>query len=201
MKMFFTQKQIDNFKREAKVMRKASGQSQSEALDCIAKREGFANWSLLMRDRGLGPIENFESPKNQFGHKSMLEVVERFIRALDSSLIFCLCWNGSIWVDRDDARDDEITVESLHALGNHRDSATRQYAGNVGAVYFTNFDGLADYFVLEDDEDYEGNPRKPGLDQVMYTTEVGRQTLLDCVRRDLESDFDSLMIGLEQDEY
>lgn len=39
---------VERLKREAKKISKESGVTHSEALDWIAQREGFKNWSLLM---------------------------------------------------------------------------------------------------------------------------------------------------------
>lgn len=40
---------VERAKREAKKMRKESGKTHSECLAEIARRQGFNNWSLLMK--------------------------------------------------------------------------------------------------------------------------------------------------------
>lgn len=54
----FSAAQIERFKREAKVLRRTSPLSHSEALDRIAEANGFPNWSLLMKhsDADDGPV-------------------------------------------------------------------------------------------------------------------------------------------------
>lgn len=40
---------VERLKREAKQIKRAEGCTHVAALDRVAVREGFANWSLLMR--------------------------------------------------------------------------------------------------------------------------------------------------------
>ncbi len=52
----FKHLQIDRLKREAKVSRKSLNISHNQALDLIANREGFSNWSLLMKRAGIQAV-------------------------------------------------------------------------------------------------------------------------------------------------
>jgi hypothetical protein len=43
-----TSKQIDQWKRDAKRRKKTNGMTHAEALDEIAREQGFSKWSRLM---------------------------------------------------------------------------------------------------------------------------------------------------------
>ncbi len=51
----FTSVQLEQFRRDAKRLRKSQSLSQAQALDAVAAQHGFQNWSLLMR-RVDGPV-------------------------------------------------------------------------------------------------------------------------------------------------
>lgn len=42
---------IEQLKREAKRMKRSTGKTHSECLDEIARRYGFQNWSVLMKNQ------------------------------------------------------------------------------------------------------------------------------------------------------
>jgi len=46
----FSAQEISVLKREAKVLRRTNGLTHSQALDQIAKREGWTNWALLHKN-------------------------------------------------------------------------------------------------------------------------------------------------------
>ena len=194
----FTSNQIERFKREATAMKKATGLTHAEALDNIANREKFANWSLLMKAAHVDALsqQNPVPQKSSLTYEKLLSVCQRYIEENDST--YTLCRNGSLWIDRRAVLNGNVTINSLHALGPRGDSRTRQYASDIGALPLTDFDGLADTFVLDTDEDEDGNPIEPGSGQLLYTANVGRRKLLECIQHGLEGDFDALMARIDE---
>ena len=189
----FSSNQIKSFKREATALKKQLSISQSESLNFRAKREGYSNWPTLMKAFN----NQIPSTYSNFNAQDLLEICLDFIQNLNDAQVFTLCWNGSLWIDREDFLSDQVTVESLDAMGSVGDSAIRQYAAGLGSILLTSFDGIADQFILEDDEDDFGNQLVPSHDQVIYTPVVGRQVLINCLSDSLGADFDSLVARLD----
>lgn len=128
------------------------------------------------------------------------EACIEFIGSLDAYDVRRLCWSGSLWVNLQDAITNDVQAESLHALGVATDQMTRQYGRQIGAVLVINFNGLADGFAVEDDDDdaNDDHPRFAGPDQIMYSTEAGRQALLNCFGYAFEGDYDGLVVCLDE---
>ena len=62
MAVSFSSSQIDRFKREAKKLVRELSIPHSEALDRIAARQGFKNWSLLVKHSDAAPAIKDASP-------------------------------------------------------------------------------------------------------------------------------------------
>lgn len=189
----FSSNQIQRFKREATALKKQLSISQSESLNFIAKREGYSNWPMLMKAFN----SQIPSTNSNFNAQDLLEICLNFIQNLNDAQVFTLCWNGSLWIDREDFLSDQVTVESLDAMGSAGDSAIRQYADGLGIILLTNFDGIADQFILGSDEDDFGNQLVPSHNQEIYTPTVGRRVLISCLSNSLDGDFDSLVARLD----
>lgn len=190
----FTNIQIQRFKRAATALKKEKSISQSEALNCMAKRNGFSNWPLLMKNFNGQISEPAESSLN---HQDLLKICLEFIQNLNDAQVFTLCWSGSLWIDREDTLKGQITVDSLYAMGSASDGAIRQYGASLGAIMLTKFDGIADQFV-EDEDDF-GTQLLLSRAQVIYTPVTGRQVLISCLSNCIVDDFDSLMAKLNED--
>ena len=133
MEATITQNQIDYFKRQAKKISKASGITHSEALDGIARREKFKNWSTLMSHTTVSSapetVLSVTDDSNQF--ENYKKFLSQFIENLSDEKIQSMLRNaGSIWIDADDALNNNISVKSLIALGQVLDGITTQYASN-----------------------------------------------------------------------
>jgi hypothetical protein len=195
----FTSKQIGRFKREAKAIEKATGCIHARSLDIIAERENFGNWSLLMKASRTNASSAKKSVTLQsvLTFKTLLDVCQRFIKSLEEHTIYTLCWNGSLWIDKSAVLNGNLTINNLNALGPRGDSRISQYGSDIGSVLLTDFDGLAELFVLDTDEDDNGNPIEPGPSQLLYTPDTGRRELLDCIQRSLEADFEAVLVCIE----
>lgn len=55
----FTTIQVEHFKREAKKLSRSTGICHSHALDHVAEKQGYKNWSLLMKHSSQGLPEQF----------------------------------------------------------------------------------------------------------------------------------------------
>ncbi len=199
MTTIFTPQQIKRLRREATALKKASDISHHEALDQIARREGLANWSLLMHASSpIGHPEVVPAPiERSFMYGELRDVCTRFVQDLDDDTVFLLCWSGSLWISEKALRTGKVTTLNLHALGLCWDNITRQYAFDLGALCLVDFDGLADRFVLDTDEDDEGNPLEPGPAQVLYTAKTGRHELLECIHHGLDVELDRLLMEID----
>lgn len=121
--------------------------------------------------------------------QKLLQIYIDFIKNLSESeaRTLCLC-NGSIWISLNDFMSNNITEDSFCAMGPASDSCIRQYGEDIGYILLTNFDGLADRFILDIDEDEDGNPCVPDQSQVIYSHEVGIDELIDCISSGIDSD-------------
>jgi len=204
MKARFTQSQIDFFKREAKKISKKMALTHSQALDVIARRETFKNWSMLMAyTTSASANEILPSAGGDDGkQENYKRALYQFIESLGDGEIHSLVRNaGSIWIDADDALNNNISSRSCVALGLAYDGSTTEYARRIGAILALDFDGIGDIFVFlddasdDDDDDDENVSPKIGVGQILYSPVTGKSALLDCIQY---SDFDSFCMRLEQ---
>jgi hypothetical protein len=195
MKTTFSVREIANFKREARDRKRSSGLKLNMELDSIAQEQGFSNWSLMMKTTAHEKAEPSNDQREPITRDALLRICLQYILELDGKSIRKLCWSGSLWVDKSDVFSGTVTLDSLHTLGVCWDSITRQCAREIGAVLLTSFEGVADQFV--DDEDEDGNKLKPARGQTTYTTEAGRSALMEVFQTGFDGDFDGLMVDLE----
>ena len=189
---FFTQTQIDYFKRQAKKISKASGITHSEALAGIARREKFKNWSTLMSHT---TVPSVAEDRDEF--ENYKQVLSQFIENLSDEKIHSILRNaGSIWIDADDALNDNISVKSLVALGQVHDGITAQYALKIDAILALNFAGLGDMFVFQDDDDENDSPNV-GFGETLYSPMAGKAALLSCVQN-CEGDYESFCMRVDE---
>ncbi len=188
MTIQFTPTQIKQFRRDARDLKKELGIRNIASLNKIAQRQNFANWSLLIKKQGQQFKSISKADGQKLTHQALLEICLQKIKELDAAEVFTLCMNGGLWINESDALHNAVTIDSLHVIGNN----FGQYGYDIGAIMLTNFDGLADVFVLETDEDENGHPVAPNHTQVLFSTETGRERLLDCLPTSLEGDFDGL---------
>jgi hypothetical protein len=76
---------LDNLRREAKKLKKASGITHSKALDKIAAGEGYNNWALLMKEQNKFQRDdqkvNYCQPTSETAHLSSYEQ-PAYVRAI-----------------------------------------------------------------------------------------------------------------------
>ncbi|GAC1607403.1 MAG: hypothetical protein NVS3B3_10190 [Aquirhabdus sp.] len=199
MKAKFTQNQIEYFKRQAKKISTASGISHSEALHGIAKREKFKNWPTLMTHAIVSSVPETVPPvpddHNQFDDYK--RTLYQFIENLSDDKIYSILRNGgSIWIDADDALNDNISVKSLVALGQAHDGLTTQYALKIDAILALNFAGLGDMFVFQGDDDENVSPNV-GFGETSYSPIAGKAALLSCIQN-CDGDYESFCMRLDE---
>jgi hypothetical protein len=130
--------------------------------------------------------------------KAIMIAIREFVKKLDEDDIYRLCQGGSIWIDKDDARLGHVDADSFEVLGSTSDSRVTTYGEEIGAHCLIDCDGLADGFVFEDDIDADGDEIEAESEDLLYSEEKGRKTLLDCVKRSIKGDLDNLWFsGLE----
>ena len=199
-------KEITRFKLEAKMLKKANNWSHHEGLDAIAKREGFPTWSVLMKNS-----KKQEKNKCHVSNQGMVSftvlrnAVLEFVARLNDAAIYSLCsGNGSLWVDIDDVISGDLDANSFQDLGHARDGATVEYADRINAILLIDLDGFAYGFVFEDendddddDDDDEDDFPRVALGQEIYSTQSGRQALLDCIDNAIPSEYDSLSVRID----
>ena len=191
----FTAAQIYCFKREAKSISKTSGLSHSHSLDFIAKREGFSNWPMLLKNSANSQINPDNS--TQLTPNSFHDCIRDFIEYMDQESVDCICRrNGSIWVQLDDVILNELDDDSFIVLGKAQDGAVKEYASRHNLVLVVDYDGMADRFVsnteIDFDEDDEIQPEIHPSQQI-YTMNIGREAIL----KDLEYSVDFYLEKLE----
>ena len=178
----FSPGHIKRLKQQAKKLAISKGLTHCHALDVLANQQGYRNWSLLER-------QTMHSSGSDNPQRSLMSQMESsavdFIMDLDAPDVFLLCMSGSLWVNENDVRRQNVSVGSYTTFGLASDGATRQAAWRLGASLFINFNGLAEGFVFP--EDFE--PDEPiicGPIDVVYTTDAGRKILVDCVHSSIE---------------
>lgn len=185
MKTKFSPKQIQNFKNRAKKIKSALGIKHAEALDQIAAENGFKNWSLLAKSSAVS------------GEQSLLNRCKDYINQIGSDDVLRLCRNGSLWVKKDDVLSNKITLQSFESLGPRSDQITIQFARQIGAVLLTDFDGVYDSFLFEDeDEDEDSGNTDSQL--IVYTPESGRKLLIDLLESSIASDEVAMLVCIDE---
>ena len=127
-----------------------------------------------------------------------LKACQDFLENLDAAGIYTLCHNGSLWVDRDDALQGCLTSASFLANGQCSDQTYVQYAQGLGAVLACDFDGLADSFFSEGQEDENGNLLVESAGYHLLTETAGRRELMATVKQSIPSDLDRLSAALAE---
>lgn len=198
----FTPDQIVRLRRDATQLRKANRLSHHEALDRIAMQYGHQSWDALIRASSateeVKPVALvLRAPQIPYV-EALRNAAIRFVKKINPQYVKCLCWSGSLWVQEGHIRTERRRGICFDALGSSWDGITRQYAHGRGMVLLMDFEGMADRYVLESDEDDDGNPVTPGPIQVMYNARVGRDDLLECLEpQDFEAAFDALKTRME----
>jgi len=203
----FSPKQIERFRHEAKCLRKSGAMTYSKALDTIAVREGFENWSLLMRRVQEPAVDISAAPGRAATQPPEKELVTLdafrrlcidFIKSLTANDVQRLCWSGSIWIGIDAALTGKVHPRDLIARDLATDQMTQQAGWQTDSILAFDFNGLAERFVLDDDVDADGDPVVPDNARVMYTTEVGRAELIHCVECAVDGEYAYLRERLNQ---
>lgn len=188
--------QLENLKREAKALRKSLNITHAEALDRLAVRHGYKNWSLLAkacsRSEKVPTTEAKQEPTAQALQRACLD----FIKSLDDHKIEWLCKGAaSLWAPA--ARVLDGTFAGIRILGIARETMTTRYAEEEGLIMLADFAGLGDHLTFEGDEDYEedeaGNPIQPAHGE-LFTPAVGRSLLASI---DFGEDIDGVKDRLE----
>lgn len=208
MKTSMTSLDVDRLKREAKRKARDEGIPLHNAQAQIAQREGFRGWELLQRsvtnnaDDKKQPTSGTLKPgaSGNIGDALIAHITAEclnFIKGLDAASVFRVCWNGSIWISLDDVESGTVSTRSFAALGPVHDGAWSQIGRADGMTPLLNMDGLADRFVLDSDEDDDGNPVEPDSTQLRYTVAVGRAELIEIASYSIEGDLASVEVALQ----
>lgn len=123
---------INELKRKAKLLRRETGVPHNQALDRIAKDEGYASWSILIRkyeDQNLKPVQNLKSgyliKTLPFGEGYRAEAIElanstfkEVIRRIepDNPRMTIELWNVDDYVDNHHLSDNMLPIDSEYAL-------------------------------------------------------------------------------------
>ncbi|MCO6186865.1 hypothetical protein [Rhizobium sp. L1K21] len=123
---------INELKRKAKLLRRESGMPHNQALDRIAKDEGYSSWSILIRkyqDQKPKPVQKlrrgylikslpFDSDYRNEAIElanSTFEVVIRRIEPNNPQLTRKL-WNAADYIDNHHLHDHMLPIDSEYAL-------------------------------------------------------------------------------------
>jgi hypothetical protein len=193
--------QIENLKREAKRLRKQLKIAHSAALDILAERHGYKNWSLLEKAFNrtaqqftvTPPVGTVRGPTEARLQQACVE----FIKTLDDRTVEWACkGSSSFWAPA--RRIEDGTFEGIQMLGIASDTMTRRYAQEEGLILLVDFSGLGDHLIFEGDEDYQedddGNPIQPERGE-LFTPKLGRELLTSLAFGD---EFDGVMERLER---
>lgn len=188
--------QIENLRREAKALRKSLNITHTEALDRLAVRHGYTNWSLLAKACSRVDRERTTEAVKEPTAEALQRACQDFIKSLDDHKIEWLCKGAaSLWAPV--ARVLDGTFTGIRILGIARESMTRRYAEDEGLIVLADFAGLGDHLTFEGDEDYEedeaGNPIQPANGE-LFTPAVGRSLLASI---DFGEDIDGVKDRLE----
>lgn len=190
-KIILSANEIDRLRREAKQIKKSSGMQLSKALDILAQRQGYANWSLLHKEFSRAPKE--QGPTSQGLQRACIE----FINTLSDDAVRGFCKSGpSMWAPAQEVQSGNFG--RIKVLGPADELSTKQYAQQNRLLRLARFDGLGDWFVFDTDDDYEedenGNPIETSLVE-FFTPERGRAALLSI---DYGGEIDGVLDALEQ---
>ena len=118
--------------------------------------------------------------REQFDHAITVAVFE-FLERLNEKDVLRLCRNGSLWINRDDARYGVVDDDSFVALGSRYDSRAARYGERVGACCVIDFEEVSCEFIFEDDFDYGDEEMDAKAKGRLLTVENGRDCLLSYV--------------------
>lgn len=197
---------IDRLKREAKRLARNARIPLHEALAQMAKREGFQGWELLIRT--VSDVSAVSTPatssdlkpdaKGRIGPALTAHIKAsciQFIQQINDEDVFRACWNGSIWISLHDVENGKVDVDSFDVLGPKDDGVWSKIGCSMGMTPLLDFDGLPEYFVL-DDEDNDGESVVPNEHQEMYNTDVGRAKLAEIAAYSIDGDIADVEIAL-----
>lgn len=123
---------INELKSKAMLLRRESGISHNQALDRIARDEGYASWSILIRKYEDQKPKPAQKPTSGYLTKSLpfdagyraeaIELAnstfEDVVRRIepDNPQLTRKLWNASEYVDNHHLRDDMLPIDSKYAL-------------------------------------------------------------------------------------
>ncbi|VVT16127.1 hypothetical protein [Hoeflea sp. EC-HK425] len=123
---------INELKSKAKLLRRETGIPHNQALDRIARDEGFASWSILIRkyeDQKPRPAQKptsgypikslpidsgYRTEAIEFANSKFEDVVRRIEPG--NPLLTAELWNAAEYVDNHHLRDDMLPIDSEYAL-------------------------------------------------------------------------------------
>lgn len=199
----YTRLMIDRLRREAKRIARSTGHPLHVVQKEIAFREGFSGWELLVRaavdplpakTNKLLPTASGSLTPELADH--VTTVCTKFIKSLSDEETYRACWSGSIWIRLDDVAKGKVNLKSFQVLGNRHDGFWSEIGQSHGLACLLNFDGLAEYFVLESDLDDDGEPKLPTHTQAKYTPRTGRLKLVQIAKESIPSDITNIECAL-----
>jgi len=123
---------VNELKRNAKLLRRETGMPHNQALDRIAKDEGYASWSILIRkyeDQKPKPAQKSKSgyliKSLPFGEDYRAEAIElanltfeKVVRRIepDNPRLTRKLWNAADYVDNHHLSDHMLPIDSEYAL-------------------------------------------------------------------------------------
>ncbi|MBL4829425.1 MAG: hypothetical protein JKY55_06020 [Aliivibrio sp.] len=123
---------INELKRKAKLLRRETSLSHTQALDRVAKDEGYTSWSILIRKLEDQKIKPAQKPKSgylikrlPFGVDYRTEAIklanstfEEVIRRVepDNPRMTRVFWDAADYVDNHHLSDDMLPIDSEYAL-------------------------------------------------------------------------------------
>jgi hypothetical protein len=103
--------------------------------------------------------------------------------------------NGTIWIYRDDVKNDKVDRDSFQRLGLQYDGMTRQYTNGWECI--VDMDGAPEAYKLEsevheDDDEDEIGPWP------IISTDKARELIIDTLDQHVEGNFDSVLAAIDQ---
>ena len=197
MQKTFSSAKIERFKREAKAIAKSDGLSHSEALEKLARREGYKDWGLLAHN---AKKQGFEAPAIEVESAGVLtleafrEGLTQFLKALSAGGVRQLCGgDASLWVRVEEVAGGKLDCRHIEVLGAASNHVYRQYARQNDLLLAINYEGMGEGFVFPEDVDDDGEPIQPDHSSVKFTTKEGRTQLLQALSANGEWEYEGLI--------
>lgn len=123
---------INELKRKAKLLRRETGIAHNQALDTVAKQEGYANWSILIRKfeglkfkpnskvktgfqlTALPLTEEFRAEAIEVANHTFEHVFRRI--EPDNPVLTRSLWDVAKFVDEHHFREEILPIDSEYAL-------------------------------------------------------------------------------------